>query len=249
MKPTRPMLRLCATAAAVALFVAASPRASAETAMMTFNGTTGAASVSYTLNGNPGATTPGPYFWTASSPLPPGMSNPVSMFCIELTQGIPGGVQTFTVNTNLALSPTIGTAAKANAIQALYGNKGAYSDAAFQLALWELVNDGTFDVANPGSNFFTTGILKSTDPVAASAQALLALTLNNIAGGLAAFNTNYPGYELVALSSATAQDQLWLRKKTPGVSVPAPPAVLLAGFALVTFIGRNRLNRRKLAQA
>lgn len=218
--------------------------------MMTFVGTTGAASVSYTLNGVAGATTPGPYFWTSSSPLPPGMSNPVSMFCIELTQGIPGGVQTFTVNTNLALSPTIGSVAKANAIQALVGNKGAYSDAVFQLALWELISDGNFDVANPGANFFTGGILRSTDTRVAQAQALLSLTLNNIAGGLAAFNANYPGYELVALSSPTAQDHLWWRKKTTTVvEVPAPPAVLLAGFALVAFIGRSRLNRRKLAQA
>jgi hypothetical protein len=171
------------------------------------------------------------------------MTNPISTFCIELTQTIPGGAQTYTINTDMSQSPTIGTTAKANAIEALYGNKSGYSNAAFQLALWELVYDGTYDIANPNANFFTTGTLKSSDSTAASAQTLLHTTLNNISAGISNFNSTYSGYELVALSSPNSQDQLTLIP-TPTASVPAPPAVLLACIGMLALGGRARWTRR-----
>jgi hypothetical protein len=244
----RPCLsRLFAAASVAALFLAAAPRASADTITLTFTGTSGASNVSYSLTGSSNTSaTPGPYFWTAS-PLPAGMTNPISTFCIELTQNIPGGGNVYTVNTDLSASPTIGTTAKANAIEALFGDKGSTSNSAFQLALWELIYDGTSDIANPtNSNFFATGNFKSWDPSAAAAQTLLHTALNNVDAGITNFDTNYAGYELVALSSPYSQDQLFLEKVQPKFppGVPAPPAVVLAGIGLLAMGGRSRWYRR-----
>jgi hypothetical protein len=238
------LLRSFTTFVAVSLFFAAAQRASADTITLTFQHTTGATPITYSLNGSAGSAIPGPYSWTAS-PVPLGLSNPVSTFCIELTQTIGGGGQVYTINTDMSQSPTIGTTAKANAIEALYGNKSGYTDSAFQLALWELVYDGTYDIANPSANFFTTGSLKSSDTNVSNAQALLHTTLNDISGGINNFNSTYAGYELVALSSPNSQDQLLLMPTPPkSPAVPAPPAALLAGIGLLALGGRARWTRR-----
>jgi hypothetical protein len=232
------LLRSCVAAGAALLFLAA-PRASADTITLYFAGTTGATPVSTNLNGTGHVVTPGPYFWHTTPP-PNAGAPPVATFCIEVTQSAPvlDAATTFTV-TDLG-SSSLG--AQAGAIMSLYGNKGGYSDAVFQLALWELVYDGVADTANPGNpNFFASGNLHSVDANVANAQALLGTALGNIPGGVSLFNTNYPGYSLVTLTNPNIQDQIDM-KPQPG-AVPAPPAILLAAVGLLALGGRSRWNR------
>src|SRR5687767_3204560 len=124
--------RTCGVVGALVLFLGSSPRASAETITLYFEGTTGMPAVSYSLNGVPGSTTPGPYFWdTSPPPSPP--QGPVPTFCIELDQFVPnvGEPVTYTVTPIGSSSLSV----QADAIASLYGNRAGYSDAAFQLAL------------------------------------------------------------------------------------------------------------------
>jgi hypothetical protein len=84
----------------------------------------------------------------------------------------------------------------------------------------------------PGPDDLTTGRIRSDN---AQAQALL----NEL--GTPYSNHDLGGNRLTAFTSDTNQDQIGV---TP---VPAPPAVLLAGFALVTLGARNRVFRRAAA--
>jgi hypothetical protein len=219
------------------------PQASAEQIDLQFVTTTGATSVTYTYNGNSASATPGPYYWNASPPPNMG-SNPIATFCIEVTQYTLNGTYDVVAP---AAAPTIGDPAKADAIRALYGNyynlawnnpATAWSDPSFrpfQLALWELVYDGLYNLANPGSDWLGTATFRSGSSAAGAATSMLNNTLANIPAGLSQFNTRLAGYELVALVSQSGQDQLWLR---PSSVIPAPPAILLAGLGLLVVGGR-----------
>jgi hypothetical protein len=155
----------------------------------------------------------------------------------------------------------------ANAIEALYGfyyntswgslssfqssSSAIQSEAtAFQLAIWELIYDGTADLTKPtATNFFSTGNFQSSSSSAAEAQTMLNNVLENINQGITDYDNNLldAGLTLVALTNSSYQDQLWLEptpKVPPVNSVPAPPALLLAGFGLIALIGRARWNRR-----
>jgi Thioester domain len=256
------LFRFTAAVLAVVLLLAAAPRASANTITAQFVGTSGSSSVSYSLNGNAGNAIPGPYYWD-STPPPNGGSNPVATFCVELTQGIPSGAINFNV-VSLTDAPTIATGnaaqnqAKADAIMALFGNnyKTAWntpgtanndtSYKAFQLALWELTYDGTYDIAHPNTNWFGSGSFQSSDSAAAGAWLMLNDILNNpngISAGQTNFANNFPGMGISVLTSGGAQDQIIL--DPPGVvGVPAPPGVLFAGFGLIALVGRGRWVRR-----
>lgn len=226
-----------------AVFGAFGPRAAAEQIQLQFVSTTGTGSVSFSLNGNPDSSAPGPYYWNANPPPHYG-TNPIATFCIDLTTATAN--VTYQVVAPAAAS-TIGSQAKADAILALYGNyynpvwnnpSTATSDmsfSSFQLALWELIHD----FHDTGSNRMGTGIFQSTASAAATANSMLNTTLSNVAGGIANFYSKFPNFELVALVHPTAQDQLWLRP------VPAPPAVLLAGIGLAALAGRSRWLRAR----
>ncbi len=218
-------------------------KASAEQIDLQFVSTTGAPGVTFTYNGNSSSSTPGPYYWNASPPPNMG-SNPIATFCIEVTQYTLNGTYDVVAP---AAAPTIGDPAKAGAIKALYGNyyNLAWNNPAtagtdpsfgsFQLALWELVYDGLYNLANPGSDWFNTATFLSNSSAAGAATSMLNNTLANIPAGLSQFNTRLAGYELVALVNSQRQDQLWLR---PSSAIPAPPAILLAGLGLLVVGGR-----------
>jgi len=262
-------------AGAVALLLTTSQRSSADTTLnlqFAQPGTTSAPTLTISLNGKQtSGVEPGPYFFNVNPP-PSGGGSPISTFCMELGQGVnSGSAATYTVT---ALNASSGTTISANntnvqgvanALQALYGlyynnNWASISSfqnstpavqaqaSAFQLAIWDLIYDGTWDVSHPNANnFFSTGNLQSPNSTAEQgAQAMLNNVLNNINTGITDFNTNLPGATLVALTNPSYQDQLWLEPtpKAPPPSVPAPPGLLLAGVGFLTLIGRSRLIRR-----
>ncbi len=244
------LLRSCVGVGVCAAFLALTPRASAEQIDLTFVSTTGATNIAFNYNNQTGSATPGPWFWNASPPPNMG-SNPIATFCIEVTNLNVVNGQYDVVSP--ASAPTIGDPAKVDAILAHYGKHynldwnnpaTAQSDPTFrpfQLALWELVYDGVYDLANPGSNWLGTGAFKSGSSAAGVATTMLNATLGDVAGGVTEFNTRLSGYELVALVNRDGQDQLWLK---PGKPVPAPPAVLLAGIGFLALGGRARWLRR-----
>lgn len=255
-------LRLLAAVFAVAGFANLSPRASAELLTLNYQGQTtnpGNPTLAVTLNNQTFTNTPvGPFYWSQNQ-VPPNTNfpPPIATFCIELAANQPlpslGSNVVFDV-VSPAAAPTIGNnALKVAAIAELYGrfydlawnNKttfnGSVASAAFQLALWELVYDGSASKNLSAGNFQATGLGTYTT----TAQSML-----NSLNGSNAFATRFGGYELVALlAPATSdptkaqdqvQDQLILRP-TP---IPAPPAVLLAGFGVLALMGRARLARR-----
>jgi hypothetical protein len=266
------------------LVLAAGQRASADTETLTWSGATGSSNIAFSLgNGSTanGQAQPGPYFWNNFS---------VSTFCIELTAGIPGAPASTTFNQlSPGSAPTIkvsGTGDSAaqvgQAIEALYGNyynqtvqtktaTNNVNNAAFQLALWELIYDGSTDLKNPsannffsGGNFQVTTSMSYTDPTTklkttnsgnsnlatelSTAQTWLNNTLGNISGGLANYNTNFSsvGMQVVALSDGLGgtQDQMGIVPVPKVNGVPAPPGVVLAGFGLIALLGRGRWNRQ-----
>jgi hypothetical protein len=262
-------------AGAVALFLAAGQRASADNTLnLSFQGTTGAPTLTVTLDGKQmSGVEPGPYFFNVNPP-PNGGGSPISTFCMELGQGIDSGAAApYSVT---ALNSSSGTTISANnsnvqgvanALEALYGfyyqtawNTGKGTNipgsntpmsSAFQLAIWELIYDGTNDIQSPNAtNYFSTGNFQvGTCTAEQEAQTMLNNVLNNINQGITDFGENLPGETLVALTNPTYQDQLWLQP-TPKVSaVPAPPGILLAGFGLVALFGRARWNCRTPASA
>ncbi|VTR94683.1 Uncharacterized protein OS=Thioflavicoccus mobilis 8321 GN=Thimo_3093 PE=4 SV=1 [Gemmata massiliana] len=241
-------LRLLVAVGAVAGFLFLSPRASAELITLQLDHTV-PSTVSVNLGGTPiSNVAPGPFSWSDKNDPPnSSFSSPIATFCIELTGTITvGGTYVFGVYAPED-APTIGSADKANAIRALYGNfynsawtnpsfKGDNESKAFQLALWELVHETDATKTVSSGNFQTT----STAATRANEM------LNGLAGGLDKYNNS--DYELVALiapapgakDQTPGQDQLAVRPK----SVPAPPAALLAGIGGMIFMGCSRLKRR-----
>src|SRR5699024_6661544 len=107
-----------------------------------------------------------------------------------------------------------------------------------QLALWELIYDGTGGSLT-GGRFSVDAVVF---PEAGTAQAWVA----GLTGNPGAFAARFPDLELVALVAPAApseaktatptQDQLAVRPKP----IPAPPAVALAGLGVVALAGRRR---------
>jgi len=248
--------RWVAAALAVTGLMLGSSRASAETVSLDFTHTTGTAPVGVTINGGaPVSITPGPYYWQQTgSPMNSNFGSTVATFCVELNQGFPAGTSSgvYTVN---SLASVKGTAT-ADAIQKLFANNystawasssfaGSTTSTAFQLALWELVTDGTG--GNLGSGNFTyTGSLSSGVGLAAK-NMLTALGSTSSS----AFGGAFPNTQVAWLSSGSFQDQIVVVPKIPDVpGVPAPPSILLAGLALGTgLFGRAFRRRKEVADA
>ena len=246
------LTRLAVAALAVAGFLTLSPRASAELITLEYLGNAGG-SVNVTFKGAPLDARPaGPFSWMDTNDTPnPAFPPTIKTFCIELEQGLPTlnpPTATFGI-TDLAAAPTINSAAKADAIRALYGNfYDPVTDSviggknrAFQLALWELVYDfGNVNLAT--GDFISRASVGTTN----DARDML----NGLGDGLTKFNAS--GYELVALVAPAegaktqdqVQDHLTLRPKG---AAPAPPAAMLAGIGVLVLLGRARWTRRPTA--
>ena len=171
----------------------------------------------------------GPFQWSQPLPVNANYPSAITTYCIDLDQYFyPGTAHQFTVQSNLALAPTIGSADQAAPITELFDRyyqsslTSTDNATAFQFALWELVYDGA-DERSLGA-----GRIQANN---AQAQAML----NSL--GTPYSNHDLAGNRLTAFVSDVHQDQIGV---TP---VPVPPAILLAGFGLLALAGRCRPNR------
>lgn len=215
-------------------FVAGS--AQATTVGATFNGVSPSVSISYSLNGGASATTnAGRFNWTQNSG--PALSSTPNFvtFCIELNQGIPGGVVQYSLVAPSA-APVPGPqgspmgAARADLLSELFGRfyatalTSTNNSAAFQLAVWEITQDNATSGGNPSLNL-TSGNFKVTNSTVGSTVATTAQAWLNALNGTGA------RLNVVALSSSTAQDQ---------VTIPAPGVIALAGLGGLAASRRRR---------
>jgi hypothetical protein len=251
-----------APALTAAIILIGTQRSTADTITLTLDKTNGNAAVPIqaTINGTTTnwSATPGPYCWhPVNAPLNSGFATPTATFCVELNQPITtGNTYTYTIDTNLAQMPTIGSTTKGNQILELWGRHydaswanssftGSLQSTAFQLALWELIYDG------PGNLNLTTGNFRSqsgsvSNPTTATGLAAQWLgQLSPTGSNAAAFSNQFTGYQLVGLTNGSAQDQITMLAPQPLVgSVPAPPGAVLGAIGLLALAGRARLLRR-----
>jgi hypothetical protein len=241
--------------AAVALMGAVVP---AGAATLYLNGVSPSATETVTFPGLSATTTPyvGPLNWTFNrsasdnallDTLVPGTS--LTTYCIEGTQDVYLGQNTTfsSILTDVIGAPqdNVGSvyamdAAKAAVLSKLWDAHysqsltSGHTAAAFQLAVWEIVNDGGITPDFDGGNFKAVG---SDNP---SSEASLAktwlTTLNDV--------TPTEHYQLYALIDARLQDQVF------GIDPPLPvplPAALPVGLAALAGMGIVRHIRRKRA--
>ena len=199
--------------------------------------------------------------WTGNAANEGGLDGRFSSFCIDLTQDVLLG-QTYSFATAgiqdapNPLPPTapIGAtgmgATNAQFIEKLYAleydNIGSDHDrgAAFQIAIWEILFDTSPSHDVTGGMFGVSG----------ASASVVSLSNNFVAAALAPGAMTFH-QQILALTSATAQDQLVLGGPSntlvppppPGVPVPSPAAAfgalpLLGGLAVCRRIkGRNAL--------
>jgi hypothetical protein len=225
------LVRFGAAALALVGFLSASPRACADT--ITLKLETDGTPVAYNPYGGPTMIAhAGPYQWSQVPPLNANFPPAVSTFCIDKDQFIyVGESYTFTIESNLALAPTIGDETKAGLITELYDRyylstlTDVAAQQAFQLALWDLVHDG------PDGRGMSEGRIQANNPQAQNMLSSL---------GTPYSNHDLAGLHLLALVSETNQDQLVVVPDP----VPAPPGVILASIGVLALLGRAYRNRR-----
>jgi hypothetical protein len=204
--------------------LAASATNALATFSVTFNGVSPSKSLS--VSSDYGSSyhylTAGKFNFTGNASNPPGLQTGFSGFCIELTQSVSTGhtYSDYTV-TALASAPVPGTAmgaAKADRIAELWGRQydglsTADDYAAFQLAIWEIVNDNSLSL--------TSGKLRAAP---STVRTLASQWLAKIDG------TGPKTQGLYAITSANHQDFI----------VPAPGAGVLAIGGFLFGISRRR---------
>jgi hypothetical protein len=215
-------------------FAVAAPRATAETITMTLD--TAGNPVTYNPYGGAATTVGGgPFHWTQKAPINSNYTaNPIT-YCIDLDDGISkGSTYTYTVQSNLALAPTIGTAATGAAVTELFDRyynsslTNSATAAAFQLALWDLIYDGS-------TRSLASGRIQGSN---AQAQGMLSSL------GTAYTNRDLANARLVALVSSTGnQDQIMVVPNKPANPVPAAPGLVLGAVGFGGLL-LGRLRRR-----
>ena len=269
---------------ALALLVVGSSRASADTVNLTFDnphGTTAAPGVSVSYNNTPGGAltggtfTPAPYYWTQTpgQPLNSSFGTPVTTFCVQLGQYIQSPT-TYSVSSLASTSSLHGYAispATQKLITTLFNNdyntswattayqtgSGPFvNSSAFQLALWELVYDGSSYTSNGNKdlttgNFQVAGSTLSGINTPGTVAYVAAADLSGLASSLTSTLTgSLTGYQIDVLSSSNSQDQITILPPTHHTSpVPAPPGVLLGAMGMVALIGRRSWLRKSAAPA
>lgn len=261
------MRRLSLLAAAV--ITALPALASAGTINATLTGVGLNQIVTARYNGTDYAVYAGQLNWsTSDSTLGPTFQT----FCIEFTQDVYiGSSYTYSTLSDIGMAPypyvaPTGTIAggmstvdglgttrdKETLIRQLWGQYynsthdgiaiGAYTDsietAAFQVAIWKILYETSTNAADQTSLTSGSFELNNGGLVAAEASNYLTWLLNNPDAGMAVGFT--------ALSSPTAQDQLYFggttsRLQTPSVPVPSSA---IAGSGLLAALGFKRLRRR-----
>jgi hypothetical protein len=233
--PCRPRLRLAALAIAFAVALAAPAQASMVTS--TFENVSPGQVVtiydsSSVANGEPGWA--GQYnFMNASGYL----TGPYGGFCIDIGQNIYGGVTTTFNVADLANAPVPGQSMgslRANLIEELWSNDYAFAltankygtaaenAAAFQVAIWEIINEtntdgnGNYVLDVKSGQFY----VKASDPTALN-------TANTWLSGLELDGKGGKA-NLIALTSDQYQDYV---VQAPTTATPAPSGLVLGGMA------------------
>jgi hypothetical protein len=243
--------------AVVALLSAVGP---AGAATLYLNGVSPSATETVTFPGQSAITTPyvGPLNWTFNrsasdnallDTLVPGTS--LTTYCIEGTQDVYLGQNaTFSsILTGVIGAPqdNVGSVYAMDATRATLLSKfwdayysqsltSGHNAATFQLAVWEIVNDGGITPDFDGGNFKAVGSGNPSSEVSLATTWLT--TLNDV--------TPTEHYQLYALTDARLQDQVF------GVEKPLPvplPAALPVGLAALAGMGVVRHIRRKRALA
>lgn len=225
----------------LALLLAGSATARAENVTITLVNPLPSLSFQYKLGGSDGSASAGGLHWHNPGGSG-GLPTDFVTFCDELTQHIGlGGTYTY-VKAQVQDTPFPGPGsptpgfgmgdAKANLVRELWGTfrnlaVDPTTEAAFQIAIWEIVNDTGLDLGAGNFQARYSGPLP--------AQVTQAQTwLSSLGKGL-------PGHslsnELFALSSGDVQDQLF--------STPVPPGIVLLGLGGCGLLLGFR--RRKLA--
>lgn len=156
-------------------------------------------------------------------------SNSFTSYCVDLSQ-------TFSWGSSFAVTPysaaTFFGSTRADAMNRLYTQHFTEVDtitesAAFQLALWEIVQEGTssYSLTNGNGSFYVVSTASGGSAVSLA---------NTWLSGLASGPTG--GYQLTVLHSATKQDQLM---PTP-IPEPETYAMMLAGLGLLGLAARRR---------
>ncbi|MGD9693029.1 MAG: hypothetical protein AB7G17_09600 [Phycisphaerales bacterium] len=162
----------------------------------------------------------------------------ISTFCMDLSQNVSNGILTLVgLESGPVPGPQMG-AERASLLRNLYATSYATAftnntaAAAFQLAVWEIINEANLD-ASQGTRGLAGidvngGDFKATNNANARTQANLYLDQ-----AFLAFKDGLTGYNLMAGVSPTAQDQIFI------VSVPMPSAAGL-GFVGLASLGLRR---------
>lgn len=221
-----------AKADVVATFTGTSPYSTASTT--NFGGT---------IDGMPVGT----FNYTVVSSTDPRFSGTFQSFCADYFQPVTTG-QTYSY-TPVAISalPDVGTdPTKLARIQGLYNRfyktattGNADQGGAFQLALWEILYDGTGTLNLNSGNFTATGLNGSANATIAQSW------LNTLDDPNAPPPAN--SYQLVGLFNKDFQDQI-LPFSSPA-SVPAPAALVLAVIGGGVLLARRRAAHKVEAEA
>jgi uncharacterized protein (TIGR03382 family) len=193
----------------------------------TFTGVSPGGTASITPGGNVGA---GVYTFNYNHGDLNWLAPSFGAFCIEIQQPISGGqTVTFDVapieDAPSSFADGMGVI-RADRLKELFGRRYAESSdsaenaVAFGIAVWEIVNDDTFDLNTGGF------IANSTNPAGAKDLA---------ASWLAEIDGNGPRASLLALLSDTAQDYVVVNTE-----IPAPGALALASLGLASGARRRR---------
>jgi hypothetical protein len=204
-------------------FLTLSSRASADTLNLAFD------------NGGNGVNGGGPFNWTQKTPVNTNFASSFQTYCIDIHDYVHSG--TFTTNTDLTKAPTIGNdSTKVAAINTLFDHfyssslGNATSEATFQLALWELVYGSSVNSQVGATSAQVTAAGKLLDGSAWNGTEHDLASARLVA--LVDSSGTTPG------TSGRNQDQLLVQ------SVPAPPALMLAGVGVLALLGRARWAKR-----
>ena len=233
---TRVVARHCAAFASSALCALAALPAQASPYNFQFDGyhTAPPQSVSF-ASSTPavsGTFNAGASNFTATDLAAPFTVESLIAYCVEITQPLGSIVNNYVP---VALSASGLSAAQQTAIGQLYSHGTNYAgslvaagaSAAFQLALWEIVNEtsGSFDLANGSFRDLTGGTIGAT---AAGMLSTLAATAID------------PNLQFTIWSSPTHQN--FLQVTTRSTHVPEPSTLALLGMGLAAAALRRRRN-------
>lgn len=222
--------------------LAAAP-AMAQSVMMLYNGTGLGSNVRVTFGTTTNDVFAGQLRHSITSPTntDPRLNGNFVTFCIDLAQVVSGQNRAFDV-VQLNTAPAIlgDKVMRASALESLFANVGnaplmwnTSNDyaAAFQLAIWEIVNDFDSTKANAGLDI-TSGEFTARRTNNAALTSGVMNNLNTFLGFARAGTSMPMSHSLLGIANGTNQDQVAV--------IPTPAAAALAGLGMGLIAARRR---------